>query len=335
MILLEGSESEMTTGQWWEKKGRPYTGNLKDEPYFVYQDKSGQQRVGSVTFPGDPYTYEVLPNDRLRVMSGPTQKSIGAVIQKPSRADFVKKVPDGPPSVGTSGAATPPQKMPPRSNDDIVKSIAVNISLMCLYLVKSITYMQNLKDTCLEKSPNQIISVVSATKSYVDTNQKSCKQMIQELSQLTRDKMPDITKMNIVQPGPAIEQIESLSSSSIGMSVSFSESLQYLNRVKRGIKELEKKSDYSWKRLNQETRSEIDAALDVLAQREPFLNADSAQEFMSLNIIKQGNSYSRVVFGPGASKEQLFIDGAAYQMSALRKELDAQINDIKTPIISN
>lgn len=84
-ILLEGSQtSGKTTRQWWANKGVTYTGSQADQPYFVLTDAAGNEITGDVTFPGDPYTYRSLSSGRLQVVSGPTQKSIGASVARPS-----------------------------------------------------------------------------------------------------------------------------------------------------------------------------------------------------------------------------------------------------------
>jgi hypothetical protein len=341
MILLEGSgETGMTTGQWWENQGKSYKGNLKDESYYVYQDKSGQQRFGDVTFPGDPYTYEETSDGRLRVLSGPSQKSIGAVIQKPDRQEKVKS--DEITAAEKVAQPTPKQAVPAPTSapketkkadgsettklsiDDIIMSISRNIRLMSLYLIKSLTYMFELKNICLEKSPNQIIPIIQSLGDYIKSNKSNYDLIIQELTKLTRNTVPDYTKMNIVQLSPTIVEIESLVGQN-GMQTSFMKSLQYLGEVKKGIKALQRRGTYSWENVSPVIQTYFTDTFDFLRDKEIFLNEDAAKDFLALNVSKQGSSYVRMFFGAGVSKEAMNIDGQSYSLTTLRKDLERDI----------
>jgi hypothetical protein len=86
-VLTEASqESGKTTEQWWSERGVTYTGSQAASPYYVMTDAEGKAVQGNITFPGDPYTYQDTGSGKLRVISGPTQRSIGAVISRGSGA---------------------------------------------------------------------------------------------------------------------------------------------------------------------------------------------------------------------------------------------------------
>lgn len=55
---------------------------LRDQPYYIANDKN---ELGSVQFPGDPYTYDVAGPGKLRVVSAPenTKNAIGRIVNDP------------------------------------------------------------------------------------------------------------------------------------------------------------------------------------------------------------------------------------------------------------
>ena len=68
-----------------------YDGRHRDEVYWVSNETGGE--LGSVQFPGDPYTYESR-GDRLVVVSGPepSKRQIGIVIDRPGKDGAAARV---------------------------------------------------------------------------------------------------------------------------------------------------------------------------------------------------------------------------------------------------
>lgn len=71
------------TSDWLKEKGvqANYTASYKDSPYFVLDDANrgpGAYRTGF----GDPFTYEDVGGGKIKVVSGPVEKSIGKIVPK-------------------------------------------------------------------------------------------------------------------------------------------------------------------------------------------------------------------------------------------------------------
>jgi hypothetical protein len=129
-VLSEGSQaSGKTTAQWWSERGVTYKGSQAESPYYVMTDPEGNVVQGNVTFPGDPYTYQDVGSGKLRVISGPTQRSVGAVISR-SSGDSGEK----------SGAADGDKQQ-----IDNVKKFSAQIVDAFADLVKAVAELEGLK----------------------------------------------------------------------------------------------------------------------------------------------------------------------------------------------
>lgn len=329
MILSEGEpptviQTGMTTGEWWDSQGKSYKGSLRDTPYFV----SGDQKPGSLTYPGDPFTYEEIEDGKLRVVSGPNRKSIGAVIPKPSRPKVTKSEEEKKTRSEEKEEGKPQASEPAKTSiDDIIILISKNARLMSFYLVKSITFMDDLKNTCLERSPEQLMPTAESVGRYVESNNVGYKKIIQELSKIAKSQIPNIAQMNVTEPEGTIQGIESLKSGSPeNLSFSYNKAFSCLNTIKKGIKALNKKGDFSWDKVGEEAKTYFtDTLTDTLPDQGNFLNSDAAEVFMITNVAASGTSYIRMVFGAGVGKEVLRINGQDYKLPELRKDLNESI----------
>ncbi len=114
-----------------------YKGSQAESPYYVMTDPEGNVVQGNVTFPGDPYTYQDVGSGKLRVISGPTQRSVGAVISRP---DPSKKQT---PKKDSENAAAPELDS---AKSDKRKQAAMGILMGLGYTLKAASGMWQLKE---------------------------------------------------------------------------------------------------------------------------------------------------------------------------------------------
>lgn len=315
-VLVEGSQvSGKTTRQWWADKGVTYAGEQADQTYFVLTDASGNEITGNVTFPGDPYTYRTLSSGRLQVVSGPTQKSIGAVIQKSTGSKEDKK--------DEAGAAD--------KNLEKVKSFAVQVTDALADIVHAASELELLKNDFLKHQdsitptgiaqlnlglPGQFFVNLGRDISQIDMGSalfdSSKKERLKALLSSIADQAGDSPE--------AIKEINTADSSSHVRGRLINARIKLL----KAVGDLDK-IDIS--KIPEDGKKSLASADQMADFAGDVLSSDDVLEYFSANIIKPGGGqYIKAVVSTTMKPER--IGGyAPYSLRAETEKLNQSLRD--------